>query len=243
MKMSKALLLLVLGIEAAVAAAASQTPSGSKRSFEVSTIKANNRLGPSSLNKVGSRLVATAVPLRTLIMEAYRVRDFQVLGGSNWINADQWDIEAKAPPDVSLTWTESVNPYLAGPLARMLQSLIEDRFQLKFHREAKQLSVYELTIARGGPKLKLSADQNRLRVAETRLATGFVEAPGQPFRNFVYFLGRQLDRPLIDLLSTAYSGLSRTDDGESKLMFERFTGIHRSLVWTFLDVERKPTEN
>jgi uncharacterized protein (TIGR03435 family) len=58
-------------------------------------------------------------------MEDYRIRDFQILGGPNWINDDQWHIEAKAAPDVILTWTESENPYLAGPLARMLQSLIE----------------------------------------------------------------------------------------------------------------------
>jgi uncharacterized protein (TIGR03435 family) len=198
MKIAKTMLLLVLGIAAIASATTSQTPSGTKPSFEVAAVKANPHLVPSGLNKAGSRFVATALPLRPLIMEAYRVRDFQILGGPNWINDDPWDIEAKAAPDVVLTWTESENPYLAGPLARMLQSLIEDRFRLRFHREAKQLSVYELTIARGGPKLKASADQTTTRVSETKLGRGFVEVPGQPFRNFVYFLGRQLDRPLID---------------------------------------------
>lgn len=198
-------MLLVLGIAAIASATTSQIPSGTKPSFEVATVKANNRLGPSGLNKAGSRFVATALPLRPLILEAYRVRNFQILGGPNWINDDQWDIEAKAAPDVTLTWTESENPYLAGPLALMIQSLIEDRFQLKFHREAKQLPVYELTVARGGPKLKLSADQTTTRVSETKLGRDYVEVPGQPFRNFVYFLGRQLDRPLID--KTGLQGL------------------------------------
>jgi uncharacterized protein (TIGR03435 family) len=205
MKIAKTVVLLALGIAAIASATASQTPGGTKPSFEVASVKANTRLGPSVLNKAGSRFVATALPLRPLIMEAYRVRDFQILGGPNWINDDQWDIEAKAAPDIILTWTESENPYLAGPLARMLQSLIEDRFQLKFHRETKQLPVYELTVARGGPKLKVSADQTTTRVSETRLGRGFVEVPGQPFRNFVYFLGRQLDRPLID--KTGLQGL------------------------------------
>ena len=197
--------MFLLGIAAIASATTSQTPSGAKLSFEVATVKPSARPGPSALNKAGSRFVATALPLRPLIMEAYRIRDFQIVGGPNWINDDPWDIEAKAASDTNLTWTESENPYLAGPLARMLQSLIEDRFQLKFHREAKQLSVYELTIARGGPKLKRSADQTKTRVSETKLGTGFVEVPGQPFRNFVYFLGRQLDRPLID--KTGLDGL------------------------------------
>jgi uncharacterized protein (TIGR03435 family) len=198
MKIAKTVLFLILGITALSGVTTSQAPIGTKLSFEAATVKPSARLGPSVLNKAGSRFVGTGLPLRVLIMEAYRVRDFQILGGPSWMNDDQWDIEAKAASGPIPNWTESENPYLAGPLARMLQSLIEDRFQLKFHHETKQLSVYELTVAKGGPKLKRSVDQTRTRVSETKLATGFVDVPGQPFRNFAYFLGRQLDRPLID---------------------------------------------
>lgn len=189
--------LLMLGIAAIVTTAASQTPSDTKPSFEVATIKADTRLGPSSLNKVGDRFVATALPLRPLIMEAYRVRDFQILGGPRWINDDQWDIEAKAESSTNLTWTESQDPNRAGPLARMLQSLIENRFQLKFHREPREVPAYIVTIVRSGSKLKLSADQSTV-IVDTKLGRGLVEVNTQPFGNFLYFLGRQLDRPLID---------------------------------------------
>jgi len=175
----------------------SQTSSDLKPRFEVATIKAN-RVRISALNKAGNRFAATGQPLRSLIAEAYRVRNFQILGGPNWIDDDQWDIEAKAEPGVILTWTESQNPYRAGPLARMLQSLIEDRFRLKFHLETKEVTSYELTIARGGSKLKLSADQNTIVASQTKLGPGFVEVNAQPFANFVYFLQRQLDHPVID---------------------------------------------
>ena len=195
--MAKTVLLLMLGIAAIVTTAASQTPSDIKPSFEVATIKADTRLGPSSLNKVGDRFVATALPLRPLIMEAYRVRDFQILGGPRWINDDQWDIEAKAESSTNLTWTESQDPNRAGPLARMLQSLIENRFQLKFHREPREVPAYIVTIVRSGSKLKLSADQSTV-IVDTKLGRGLVEVNTQPFGNFLYFLGRQLDRPLID---------------------------------------------
>jgi uncharacterized protein (TIGR03435 family) len=36
----------------------------------------------------------------------------------------------------------------------MLQALLEDRFHLKVHRETREIPVYELTLARGGLKLK-----------------------------------------------------------------------------------------
>ena len=37
---------------------------------------------------------------------------------------------------------------------RMLQALLADRFQLKLHRETKELPVYALVIAKNGPKLQ-----------------------------------------------------------------------------------------
>jgi uncharacterized protein (TIGR03435 family) len=41
----------------------------------------------------------------------------------------------------------------------MLQSLLEDRFQLKLHRETKESPVYALVIGKDGPKIKLVPDQ------------------------------------------------------------------------------------
>ena len=36
----------------------------------------------------------------------------------------------------------------------MMQALLEERFQLKIHRETREVAVYELTVAKGGPKLQ-----------------------------------------------------------------------------------------
>ena len=41
----------------------------------------------------------------------------------------------------------------------MVQSLLEDRFQLKVHHEVRQLDVFNLVVANGGLKMKLSGDQ------------------------------------------------------------------------------------
>ena len=65
-------------------------------------------------------------------------------GGPGWINTDQYTIEAKS--ELAQPVTMKVGP--------MMQGLLEDRFQLKVHRETREGTVYELKIAKGGPKLQ-----------------------------------------------------------------------------------------
>jgi uncharacterized protein (TIGR03435 family) len=80
--------------------------------------------------------------LELLIDYAYGVRDFQVVGGPEWINSERYLVDAK-----------SVGRASRDQVRLMLQSLLEDRFQLKVHRDTRELPVFNLVMARGGPKL------------------------------------------------------------------------------------------
>jgi uncharacterized protein (TIGR03435 family) len=62
------------------------------------------------------------------------------------MSSERYTINAKAV--VSGTQEERMKQ-----MNLMMQSLLEDRFQLKFHRETKEMPIYALTIAKGGPKL------------------------------------------------------------------------------------------
>ncbi len=64
-------------------------------------------------------------------------------GGPAWINSDPYTIEAKA----------AGTPNEGTVAGVMLQTLLEDRFQLKIHRETRDVPVYELTVAKGGLKM------------------------------------------------------------------------------------------
>jgi uncharacterized protein (TIGR03435 family) len=138
----------------------SQSPLAAKPAFEVATIKQNAAVqGRSRLaDQPGGRFVATRINLRTLIGAAYQGNPptGQLVGGPAWIDSDLWDIEAKAPEgSVPPNTTFGFPPQMI----LMLQSLLEDRFQLKLHRETREAPIYDLTIVKGGPKLKLSEDQ------------------------------------------------------------------------------------
>lgn len=71
-------------------------------------------------------------------------RSVAITGGPPWLNTERYDISAKT--------TANASPgMITGP---MMQQLLEDRFRLKIHREARVKPVYTLTVARGGARLK-----------------------------------------------------------------------------------------
>ena len=81
----------------------------------------------------------TNVPLQFVITMAYRVKDFQLSGAPAWLMSERYDIEAKAEGNPSF-----------DAMLPMVQTLLEDRLQLKFHRETKELPVYALVVAKAG---------------------------------------------------------------------------------------------
>jgi uncharacterized protein (TIGR03435 family) len=79
-----------------------------------------------------------------MIQYAFGVREFQIAGGPGWLTTDRFDIVATTATPGSLNLNE-LEPYL--------QSLLADRFRFRYHRETRELQVYSLVVARGGPKL------------------------------------------------------------------------------------------
>jgi uncharacterized protein (TIGR03435 family) len=116
--------------------------------FEVASIKpaAPDARGMGIRMAPGGRLNIANMPVKEMIVMAWRIEPFQVSGGPGWINSSRYDISAKP----------ETNPG-RDQLPLMLQALLEDRFQLKFHRQTKELPVYALVLANKdgklGPKL------------------------------------------------------------------------------------------
>ena len=112
--------------------------------FAVASVRANTSGTPSgSLSGTDrTRFSATNVTLNLLIRLAWHVREYQVLGGAAWVNSDRFDIVAETEGEVE---NDRMMP--------MLQKLLEDRFRLTTRRETRQLPVYVLVVAKGGPKL------------------------------------------------------------------------------------------
>jgi uncharacterized protein (TIGR03435 family) len=139
-----------------VSLTAAQSDTQQKPSFDVASIKLNKIKGADFATKIerqpGGRVLATNCPLSIVVAFAYGLESsYQVREGPNWIRSDRWDIDARVGEK------ESPPPNV---LALMLQSLLENRFKLRFHKVTQELPVYVVTVAKSGLKLKLSEDQS-----------------------------------------------------------------------------------
>jgi len=163
--------------------------------FDVSTIKPS---GPDSRGSTilvgrggGNLFTTTNTSLKDLIVFAYGLHAKQVSGGPSWIENEHFDVTGKPdqPGLPSVTQLQS-----------MLQKMIVERFQLTFHRENKELSVYAITIAKTGVKLNKSESTGNL--PGFGFGRGNMSVQNSNMADFAIVLqSRVVDRPVVDQTS------------------------------------------
>jgi uncharacterized protein (TIGR03435 family) len=166
-----ALILLAIGGWAVFA-----QPTGQPH-FEVASVKPSVSPGIQHVRPLPGRLTADA-SLRILMQYAYGVQPFQVIGGPERVMSARYEIDAKADGNAG-----------RARMFLMLRSLLEDRYQLKAHRETRELPAYALVAARSG--LRLPPPKEGMCVdspadAPVEWAGGRMAVPGeiQPAKGF-----------------------------------------------------------
>jgi uncharacterized protein (TIGR03435 family) len=97
-----------------------------------------------------------------------RIMNQNIAGEPGWAQSERYTIDAKPQTPQTLEM-------MRGP---MLQTLLEERFNLKIHREDKEVSVYALVIGKGGPKLTASKEGGCALIDPAHPETAF--GPGKP---------------------------------------------------------------
>src|SRR6185312_6350405 len=114
-------------------------------SWEAATIKPSNPEAQGiGINMNGRNFSTRNTTLRDLLTFTYGLHPNQIVGAPGWVETDKFDLAAR--PDM---------PGMPSDLQikGMMKKLIAERFKLKFHTEKKELSVFLITVAKGGPKL------------------------------------------------------------------------------------------
>jgi len=173
----------VAAIVALIVGAVSAIAQTSRPSFEVASVKRNLSLDSGSMGiDPGGRFHATNAPVFWMIAMAYGEfqRPFipsQIVGAPGWLQEEHYDIVAKTTAEVATL--PPLEQFRTIPA--LLQSLLEDRFKLKVHRETRTLPIYVLTFARKdrtlGPKITKSS-LDCLKQSQDMAKCGFNGVPG-----------------------------------------------------------------
>ncbi len=109
-----------------------QSPEAASPQFEVSSVRQN--VSQSDASNISSsnpgRFVATNVPVRFLILYAYKLMDHQLIGAPDWTFEKSFDVAGTYPAERRPTDHE---------IRVMLQNLLADRFGLRLRREQREL--------------------------------------------------------------------------------------------------------
>jgi uncharacterized protein (TIGR03435 family) len=152
-----------LGIVLGATALFGQNPA--RPSFEVASIRPSAP-GPPQQGVAGARIdgaqFRTAyLTLKDYIGVAYRLKLYQI-SGPDWIGTDRFDVAATLPEGT-----------LPAQVPSMMETLLEERFQLKVHREKKEFPIYALEIAKGGLKMTEAPRSPELENADPRAPQEF----------------------------------------------------------------------
>ena len=170
--------------------------------FEVATIKPSDPARPQQIITLrGAEVITTNVTVHDLINLAYWLHPKQLSGGPAWTESDKFDMAGK--PDVP-------GQPNVDQMKMMIQKLLADRFQLKFHFEKRELSVYAVRIAKTEAKITRSQDDPKglpgFYFGRTPSGTTLTFR-NSPMSQVTAVLQNFLDKPVVD-----QSGLSEKYD-------------------------------
>ena len=190
-------------------------------SFDVASVKATAdraSIMPPTIYP-GGRFVAKYY-LYPLVAYAYNVPVKRLSGIPNTMGENIYDIEATGTIPAGLLVRAGEDQ-----IRMMLQTLLADRFKMAIHKETKEMPVYALVVARGGPKLQKADIEEkdcpdgptmppppRASTPDPETCHAFYGGQGRGLHSravtmadLVSYVGTWTDRPLLD--NTGIQGL------------------------------------
>jgi uncharacterized protein (TIGR03435 family) len=162
--------------------------------FEVVSIKPSKPGGRGGAMKVlpgGQEFVAQNFPLRVMIARMQWAPVRQVTGGPEWVDNQNWDIQAKADRP----------GYDREQMMVMLGNMLEDEFKLKLRKDVKEGPVYALTVDKSGPKMKPNESPEDFEIPVQGGPGGVTVGKRVSMQRLCFTLGQFLqreERPVID---------------------------------------------
>jgi bla regulator protein blaR1 len=121
-----------------------------------------SKVDPGPLGGQSTDRVHVILETKLLILFAYNLpfgsEKSRIVGGPEWLRTDQYDIQAKIEDSLYAAMQKMTPAQQREQVNLMEQSLLAERFKLKVHFETREMPVYALVVAKGGPKLTAAKD-------------------------------------------------------------------------------------
>lgn len=154
--------------------------------FDVVTIKPAAPGEQMVVSTRGDVVIADDVPMSAVIQFAYFGRKMGGMDAINglpaWATSDRWDIEAKVAPEDLAVYRQRplrIDDPPDSPGKLMLQAMLAERLHLVVHYISSEIDGYALTVAKGGPKLKVAAPNESKPFGSMSLPDGGYITPYQ----------------------------------------------------------------
>lgn len=188
-----------VALAAAFAACCFAQPAAPK--FEVASVKFSAEASPrqSRFNRTpGGGLNAYNIPLRSFILIAYHISEFQLSNAPGWIETERYDIIAK-PADAEVADSVVDNTFTEAAYNRLelrLQNLLAERFGLLVHRATTEMPVYVLVAGKSGIRVPPSKDDE---VTNVEMRSTGLKCTACSLKMFAEtIITHQVGRPVVD---------------------------------------------
>lgn len=123
--------------------------------YDVVSVKPNTGAGRGGNSSMPDGFSMHGGTLTGLVFSAYGLKyPEQLVGAPSWFASDKFDVDAKMESSVMDELQKMSQDDRSAARRQMMQALLADRFKLVVHHETREFSVYILTIAKGGLKMK-----------------------------------------------------------------------------------------
>lgn len=166
---------------------------GADPDWEVATVRPGD---PDDKNagyrSEGRRMIIERRTVKDMLILGYGMHEKQLVGMPGWAESDRWDVEG-------------VLDVPGHPNSKQLESLVRkilvERFGLKTHTETREMGVYAITVAKGGPKLEKNAGDPNGPTSEDDHDNGgqrVVQMTNAAMGEFALTMNFEMDRPVMD---------------------------------------------
>ena len=165
-------------------------PADAKPKFDVVTVKPSDPSQPGkSFTIRGRHIVTINTTVSNLITFAYGLHPKQLVNGPAWLD-EKYDLDGV--PDVE------GQPNL-GQMRMLIRDALATRFGLKFHHDRRELAAYALTVTKGGPRMRVTADAPSAPKNFSFTGLGRLHVTNSTMKDVCDGLqGAVMDKPVVD---------------------------------------------